>query len=93
MPAKPRNTRGKQPHHSRKSKAKRRQGVLTGKPEASPIAVREDERELPVERKPAALPPKTQSLVYPHITGELKNIGILAAGIFIILIILTIVIP
>ena len=92
MPAKPRNTRGKHPHQSRKSKAKLRQGILPANPETSPKPVHIDENEKAVELKPATLPLKSQSLVYPYITGELKNIGILAAVIFVILIILAIVI-
>jgi len=93
MPSKSRNTRGKQPHKSRKSKAIQRQGTVLAKPETSPTPVQVDEKENLPSVKSVSLSSKTQTLVYPHITGELKRIGILAAIIFIVLIILAIVIP
>jgi preprotein translocase subunit SecF len=93
MPSKSRSTRGKQPHKSRKSKAKQRQGVITAKSETSSLPVTRDEKEKPQAAEPVQHPSRTRTMVYPHVTEELKRIGILAAIIFIILIILAIVIP
>lgn len=63
------------------------------KSETSSLPVAKDEKEKPQAVEPVPHPSKTQTMVYPHITEELKRIGILAAIIFVILIILAIVIP
>ena len=63
------------------------------KSETSPVPVAVDVKEEPRNIEPAALLSKTQTLVYPHVTEELKKIGIIAAFIFVILVILAIVIP
>lgn len=93
MPPRSRNTRGKHTHRSKKSKAKQRQGLSAAKPEASAKPERVVESVKSVEVKPATKAPRTQTMTYPHVTGELKRIGILAAIIFVILIILAFVIP
>ena len=93
MPPKPKNTRGKQTRQSRKSKAKQRQGMTAATPETSikPAEVIESIKVTQVKPTPAAA--RTQTMEYPYVTDELKRIGILAAIIIAILIILAIVIP
>jgi preprotein translocase subunit SecF len=90
MPPKSRNSRGKQTHQSRKSKAKQRQGLAVAKPETS---MKSTQTIKSPEVRQAATATKTQTMVYPYVTGELKRIGVLAAIIIVILIILVIVIP
>lgn len=93
MPSKSRNTRGKQTHKSRKSKAKERNELLKSRPESPSLAVTPDKKVEPRTIEPVPAPSKTKTMVYPHVTEELKRIGIIAAIIFVVLIILAIVIP
>ncbi|MCJ7605036.1 MAG: hypothetical protein MUO19_03260 [Dehalococcoidales bacterium] len=89
MPGTSRN-RGKNSHHSKKSKAIQRQkaGIII------PAAV---ETVRAVETVTAALveethkPRSVKILEYPYVTSELKRIGILAGILLVILIILSIV--
>jgi preprotein translocase subunit SecF len=92
MPSRSRNSRGKYTHQSRKSKAKQRQGLSAAKPETSAKSDQVVESVKPAEVRPATTAARAQTIVYPYVTGELKRIGILAAIIFVILIILAIVI-
>jgi preprotein translocase subunit SecF len=93
MPPKPRYSRVKHTRQSKKSKAKQRQGLSVAKPETSEKPARVVESVKPTEVKPASKAARTPTMIYPYVTGELKRIGILAAVIFAILIILAIVIP
>ena len=92
MPPKPRNSRGKHTHQSKKSKAKQRQVVSAAKPETSVKSDRIVESVKQAEIRPTTTAARTHTMVYPYVTGELKRIGVLAAIIFAILIILAIVI-
>ena len=67
--------------------------MVVAKPETSSPTAPVDEKEEIHAPEPVTVLSKTQTLVYPHITGELKRIGILATIIFVILIILAILIP
>lgn len=90
MPAKSRNVKGKHPHHSKKSKAIQRQGMVSVKQEtavaASPSAVTAATAPLP-----RAVSGKSAALQYPYIMQELRRIGILAGIILVVLIVLAII--
>jgi hypothetical protein len=92
MPSKSRRTKGKHPHQSKKSKAILRQEALATRPPTpeKPAPVKETIT-LPTP-KPAEIPSKQRTVSYPYIYRELRRIGILAAIIFVILIILAVVI-
>jgi hypothetical protein len=90
MPSKSRHSRGKHPHRSKKSKAIKRQEAL---------AARQSVPEKPAETvetvtiptpKPAEAPSKVHTMNYPYVFRELRRIGILAAIMIIILIILAV---
>ena len=93
MPSKSRRIRGKHPHKSKKSKAIQRQETLATKPQTpeKPAPVKETIT-LP-KPKPAGIPSRQHTAAsHPYIYRELRRIGILAAIVFIILIILAVVI-
>lgn len=92
MPGKSRHGKGKHPHHSKKSKAIKRQAgnllqqqatAVTPKP-AAPV-------EAPPAPKAAAAPAAVTTPRYPYVTGELKRTGILAGIVIVVLIVLSIV--
>ena len=93
MPSKSRNTKGKHPTRSRKAKAKQRQEALAARPVPAEKPAQPVEAVAPPSSPPAAVRSKPSTVGYPYIIRELRRIGILAAGIFIILIILAIVLP
>jgi hypothetical protein len=95
MPGKSRHKKSKHPHHSRKSKAILRQGILASQktpadvpkpatPVAAPIAPKE-------ATTLATAPAIARTPTYPYITTELRRIGILAGIILIILIVLSVI--
>ncbi len=90
MPGKPRHAKGKY-HHSKKSKAKQRQGAIP----IQQVAAEAPEQAAAIGTtsmpKATASPAKTITMQYPYITGELRRIGILAGIIIVILIISAIV--
>jgi hypothetical protein len=92
MPGKSRHARGKHPHHSKKSKIKKRQAMSF----PQPVAAEAPKQPAAVEKSsPAAVtapPAKVKIMQYPYITGELRRIGILAGIILVILIVLALVI-
>ncbi len=92
MPVKPRHGKGKHPHHSKKSKALRRQvntplqqqpTDVTPKP-AAPARVEP-------APKTVATPEAAAALRHPYVIEELKRIGILAGIVIVALIVLSIV--
>ena len=93
MPSKSRHPKGKHPHSSRKSKARQRQEALATQPAAIEKPVQPVEVVAPPPSQPAAIPSKPSAQEYPYISRELRRIGILAAGIIIILIVLAIALP
>ena len=93
MPGKSKQSKGKHPHNSRKSKAIQRQSTVTTQrqavTEASPVA---DTAAAGANiTKAAGAPARAKAPQYPYIAGELRRIGILAAIILVVLIILAIV--
>ncbi len=91
MPSKSRRTRGKHPHQSKKSKAILRQETLATRPPTpeKPAPVKETVT-LPTP-KPAEIPSRQRTVSHPYVYRELRRIGILAAIVIIILIILAVV--
>lgn len=98
MPGKSRHGKGKNPHHSKKSKAMMRQASTPLQQQAAAVAPK------PVESVEAQTAPKADTTPksvttpeavatprYPYVTGELKRIGILAGIIIVVLIVLSIV--
>jgi len=89
MPGKSRHGKGKHPHHSKKSKAIRRQAGISLQQQATSVAPKPA---APVESPPA---PKAEAAIitprYPYVAGELKRIGILAGIMIVLLIVLSIV--
>ena len=93
MPSKSRRIRGKHPHQSKKSKAIRRQEALASRPSTPEKPAQVIETVTLPTPEPAEIPSKQRTVSYPFIYKELRRIGILAAIMFIILIILAVVIP
>ena len=92
MPPKPRRIRGKHPHQSKKSKAIQRQGTLASQPPTPEKPAQVVAAVTLPTPKPAEIPSKQRTVSHPFIYKELQRIGILAAIMFIILIILAVVI-
>jgi hypothetical protein len=91
MPGKSRHGRGKRPHHSKKSKAIRRQvnAPLQQPADVAPKPVAPVKAEsVP---KPAAPPDAAVMPRNPYVVEELKRIGILAGIIIVALIMLAII--
>ncbi len=92
MPGKSRHGKGKHPHHSKKSKAIRRQTTMPSQQQATAVA---PEPTAPVKAPPAPKAAAASAAVtaprYPYVVGELKRIGILAGIIIVVLIVLSIV--
>ena len=93
MPSKSRRFRGKHPHQSKKSKAIQRQEALAAKPPAPEKPAEVIEAVTLPTPKPVEIPSKQRTISHPYIYRELRRIGILAAIMIIILIILAVVIP
>lgn len=102
MPGTP-SRKGKHPQNSKKAKAIQRQKQADGKSiarsasarEALPVTASASQAARPTPSDPAnrqAIAQQRDTMVYPFLSGELKRIGILAAAIIIVLIILAIVI-
>jgi hypothetical protein len=90
MPPKPRNSKGKPARQSKKSKAIQRQGTTAANPETSTRFAQIVESAKLTEVRQTT---KVQTVEYPYVTGDLKRIGIIAAIIIVILVVLAIVIP
>lgn len=91
MPGKSRHGKGKHPHHSRKSKAIKRQAGISLQQQATAVA---PEPAAPARTTPAPEAAASAAVTaprYPYVTGELKRIGILAGIIIVILIVLSVV--
>jgi hypothetical protein len=91
MPGKSRHSKGKHPHHSKKSRARQRYGVMPVTPPAAETprpAATVTMPSAPSKPTPAA---KSRIAEYPYITTELRRIGILAGIILVILIVLALV--
>jgi hypothetical protein len=94
MPGKPRHAQKKQPHHSKKSKAKQRQQSISLQQHvAAQTPGQATVIETPSPSKPTTSPAKTRTLQHPYVTSELRRISILAGIIIVILIILAIILP
>ena len=92
MPSKPRHIKGKHPHQSKKSKAIQRQEALASQPSTPEKPAQVIATVTLSTPKPAEIPSKQRTVSHPFIYKELRRIGILAAIMFIILIILAVVI-
>jgi len=92
MPSKPRRIRGKNPHQSKKSKAIQRQEALASQPSMPEKPAQVVATVTLPTPKPAEISSKQRTVSHPFIYKELRRIGILAAIMFIILIILAVVI-
>jgi hypothetical protein len=95
MPAKSRHTKSKHIHDSKKSKARQRQeaaGVPAVTP-ATPAHVAEPVSITPPPHPVATTPHRQPATDYPYVTGELRRIGVLAALICAILVILAVTVP
>ena len=90
MPGKSRHTKGKHPHKSKKSKAKQRQEALALHQIADETRWLDTTIDIQPIARTTTSPAKTRTMQYPYIMGELRRIGILAAIIIVILIILAI---
>ena len=92
MPGKSRQGKGKHPSQSKKRREMQRHAVAQPQ-EATQVLKPSAPTDIPAPRvKAPTPPPKAPSVAqYPHITGELKKILILAGIIFIILIVLALV--
>jgi hypothetical protein len=90
MPGKSRHAKGKH-HHSKKSKAKQRQGATYIQQVTSGTAGQTTATDTLSIPKTATSPAKTRTMQYPYIASELRTIGILAGIIIVILIISAIV--
>jgi len=92
MPDKSRHGKGKHPHHSKKSKAIRRQASISLQQQATDVA---PEPSAPVKATPApkaaAAPAAITTPRYPYVSGALKRTGILAGITIVVLIVLSIV--
>ena len=93
MPGKSRHGKGKHPHHSKKSKAIKRQAGNLLQQQATAVTPKPA---APAEVSPApkaAAPAAVTAPRYPYVTGELKRTGILAGIVIVVLIVLSIVLP
>lgn len=88
MPSKSRRSRGKHPHQSKKSKAIRRQEALATRTPVPEKPAQIKEPFITAAPKPAETPSRQRTVSYPYVFQELRTIGVLAAIIIIILIIL-----
>jgi len=93
MPSKPRRIRGKNPHQSKKSKAIQRQEALASQPSMPEKPAQVIATVTLPTLKPVEIPSKQRTVSHPYIYRELRRIGILAAIMIIILIILAVVLP
>ena len=88
MPDKSRRGRGKHPHKSKKSRA-RRHGAM---PLPQPLVTDTSQPVATISTPPSSGAPasttKSRKIQYPYITTELRVIGILAGAIIVILIVL-----
>jgi hypothetical protein len=89
MPGKSRHGKGKHHQHSKKNRAKQRYSatvpqphMVTGNPAPATTMSMPPAAKAPVSPTPSGAPK------YPYITSEIKRIGILAAIILVILILL-----
>ena len=92
MPGKSRHSKGKHPHHSKRSRAKQRHGGMAFQQHVSadipkPAAT----ASMPSSPSTLTSPAKSRTAQYPYITTELRRIGILAGIILVILIVLALV--
>ena len=92
MPSKSRRSRGKHPHQSKKSKAIQRQESLASRPPEAEKPVEVVKTVTPPTPKPVESTHRQRTISYPYIYREMRRIGILAAFMIIILIILAVVI-
>jgi hypothetical protein len=90
MPSKSRRSRGKHPHQSKKSKAIQRQEALATKPPVSEKPAQIKEPVIRTAPKLAETPSRQRIVSYPYVLQELLTIGVLAAIVIIILIILAV---
>ena len=89
MPGKSKHAKGRHPHHSKRSRAKQRQGATV----FPPHVISDTSRPVTAVSAPPlpdtpALSPKAKVIKFPYITSELRRIGILAGIIIVILIVL-----
>jgi hypothetical protein len=91
MPAKSKHGKGKHPRHSRKSKAIQRQAAPAVKQEVQAgTAIPPVAADATPALKAKAEPAKTKTIQNPFIVSELRNIGILAGIILVVLVLLAV---
>lgn len=93
MPSKSQHSRGKHSHQSKKSKSIQRREAWAARPPINEKAAPVVEAATVPAPKPVEIPSRQHAVSHPYISGELKKIGVIAAIMFIILIILAVVLP
>ncbi len=88
MPGKSRHGKGRHPHYSKKSRAKRHGAMALPPPGVADTPQPAAAISTPTSSGVSTSPTKSRTLQYPYITAELRRIGILAGIIIVILIVL-----